>query len=678
MDDVGLRTEVAFRAARVEEDGLIRPCRVTRRPVHPGATRRAVEAVHYNRALGEVSAPRLAMQLFYKRFGVITGFLLLLGLLVVNALVTQRQLSAMIEHQTRVEITQQVLLAVNQTQSLVEDAETGELGYLYTTNPQYLRPYTQAFDQLGPQLDLLGKMTANHPVEAAEVVQLRSLVESKLGDLASTLLLYQSGYPEAARQVVLAGHDHLLSIEIDNLIGQILLQETSLESAREESARRSVRRAYISIDLATLIAILGLFFLAHYIFKTMALRDLYAHQLQEREEWFRTTLTSMGDAVIATDDRGRVTFVNSMAERLIGLASSQVLGRAIAEVFPIFHEATGKPMESPFRKVMEQGFLTGMASHAMLEHSDGSRIAIDQSAAPIRDALGRLVGMVIVFRDATQERKSQEVLRKTEKLAAAARLAATVSHEINNPLEAIGNLIYIAKTTENLPESAVAHLSMAEEELIRVSHITRQTLGFYRESKMPERVDLPTLVESVLSIYSNKFRTKHIHVEREFQPCSPIYALSGELNQAIANLVSNAADAVSNGGAIRVAIDCQRGSEEDAVRVIIQDNGPGIAPEHRDRIFEPFFTTKKDVGTGLGLWVTKEIIERHGGRVEVHCTGADGAGGEASTTFTITLPVRPDAESLAPENGEPDDGSPDDENPENGSPESGSPDNLAS
>ncbi len=586
------------------------------------------------------------MQLFYKRFGVITGFLLLLGLLVVNALITQRQLSATIEHQTRVEDTQQVLLAVNQTQSLLEDAETGELGYLYTTNPQYLKPYMQAVRELGPQFDLLSKMTIRHPQVTEQVAQLRSLVAAKLDDLASTILLYQSGYSAEARQMIVSGHAHLLSVEINNLIGQILLQETSLETERAESANRSVRRAYLSIDLATLIAILGLCFLAYSIFKTMALRDLYAHQLQEREEWFRTTLTSMGDAVVATDKRGRVTFVNSMAERLMGLSSNQAIGRAIAEVFPLFHETTGMPMENPFRKVMEQNFVVGIPGHALLEHKDGSRIPIDESAAPIRDAQGGLVGMVIVFRDATQERKSQEVLRKTEKLAAAARLAATVSHEINNPLEAIGNLVYIAKTTENVPESAVAHLAMAEEELIRVSHITRQTLGFYRESKMPEKFDLPTLVESVLNIYSNKFRTKHIQVERDLQHCPLFYGLSGELNQAVANLVSNAADAVANGGSIRVGLACRKEGEEEVVCITIQDDGPGIADEHRERIFEPFFTTKKDVGTGLGLWVAKEIIERHGGRLEVASKTAEG---EHGTTFTMTLPVRLEVESLAAE-----------------------------
>ena len=288
---------------------------------------------------------------------------------------------------------------------------------------------------------------------------------------------------------------------------------------------------------------------------------------------------------------------------------------------------------------MEHGKIIGLANHTVLLNTDGTYIPIEDSAAPIRDTRGKIVGVVMVFRDATHERKSQEVLRKTEKLAAAARLAATVAHEINNPLEAIGNLIYIAKITEGIPESAIAHLSVAEEELARVSHITRQTLGFYRESKQPNEIDLPTLVESVLNIYSNKFRTKNITIVRDFHDCPPIQGLSGELNQAVANLISNAADAVPQGGTICVRINCHEDDLSNAVEVIIEDDGPGIASEYRDRIFEPFFTTKKDVGTGLGLWVTKEIIERHSGTIAVRSVnGANPSG----TAFSITLPLRSD------------------------------------
>jgi signal transduction histidine kinase len=277
----------------------------------------------------------------------------------------------------------------------------------------------------------------------------------------------------------------------------------------------------------------------------------------------------------------------------------------------------------------------GLANHTVLRNANGKLIPIEDSAAPIRDADHKLIGVVLVFRDATFERKSQEVLRKTEKLAAAARLAATVAHEINNPLEAIGNLIYITKGMPGLPPEAAEQLALAEHEIERISHITRQTLGFYRESNVPGRVEISTLVDSVLNIYSNKFKTKNITVQREFGDCPPIRGLAGELKQAISNLVSNAADAVGNDGTIRVKLECVETSDGQLVQVLIEDDGPGIGAEHRDRIFEPFFTTKKDVGTGLGLWVTKEIIDRHGGSIEVRSREDKGSSG---AVFNVLLP----------------------------------------
>ena len=590
------------------------------------------------------------MQLIYKRFGVITGFVLLLILLIANALITRRQLVVQVQNQSRVEHIQQVLIALNQTQSLVKDAETGQRGYLYTGEPKYLDPYNQALAQLDPQLRVLQQMFKN-PTRLAEVAQLRTLTQAKLTELAETIRLYNSGDPDAARALVLSDRGRLIMVQIDNLIGKIQLEETSLESTRSEDMRRSIRDTYISIYLASLVAAAGLFFLAYFITKAMAMRDIYARQLEEREEWFRSTLTGLGDAVIATDGKGHVTFLNSMAEKLMGTTLSVTRGKYIENVFPIFNETTLKPVDNPVKKVMEHGAIIGLANHTVLLNTNGTYIPIEDSAAPIRDGRGRIVGVVMVFRDATTERKSQEVLRKTEKLAAAARLAATVAHEINNPLEAIGNLIYISKGTEGLPESAFTNLSLAEEELSRVSHITRQTLGFYRESKLPNEVDLPTLVESVLNIYSNKFRTKNITLLRDFHDCPPIQALAGELKQAVANLISNAADAVPHAGTICVRINCHEDATTHIVKIIVEDDGPGIAPEHRDHIFEPFFTTKKDVGTGLGLWVTKEIIERHSGTVEVRSMNGTGPSG---TAFSITLPVRPDFQDIlvqAPKNG---------------------------
>jgi len=579
------------------------------------------------------------MQLVYKRFGVITGFVLLLILLIANALITRRQLADLVSHQADVEHTQQVLIAVHQTQSLIEDAETGQRGYLYTGEPKYLDPYNLAIAQLDPQLHLLQQLASGDPSQQAQVLQLRSLTQAKLAELAYTIRLSQSGYPDAARNEVLSDRGRLIMNQIRDLITKIELRESALATTRTAAARRSIRDTVISIYLASLVAAAGLFFLAYYITKAMAMRDVYARQLEEREEWFRSTLTGLGDAVIATDARGNVTFLNSMAEKLMGTPLSAARGQYIENVFPIFNETTLNPVDNPVKKVMEHGLVIGLANHTVLKNTDGTYIPIEDSAAPIRDGRGKIVGVVMVFRDATTERKSQEVLRKTEKLAAAARLAATVAHEINNPLEAIGNLIYLSKATEGIPASAFTNLTLAEEELSRVSHITRQTLGFYRESKQPNEVDLPTLVESVLNIYSNKLRTKNINLVRDIHDCPPIQALAGELKQAVANLVSNAADAVPHGGTICVRIHCHEDATSHIVKIIVEDDGPGIAPEHRDHIFEPFFTTKKDVGTGLGLWVTKEIIERHSGTVEVRSMNGTGPSG---TAFSITLPVRPD------------------------------------
>jgi PAS domain S-box-containing protein len=581
------------------------------------------------------------MQLIYKRFGVITGFVLLLILLIANALITKRQLADLVSHQADVEHTQQVLIAINQTQSLIAEAETGQRGYLYTGEPRYLAPYNLALTQIDPQLHLLQQLTSD-PTEQAQVLQLRSLIQAKLAELSNTILLSQSGYPDAARNEVLSDRGRLIMVQIRDLIAKIELRESALASTRTIAARRSIRDTVLSIYLASLVAAAGLFFLAYYITKAMALREIYARQLEEREEWFRSTLTGLGDAVIATDGSGHVTFLNSMAEKLMGTTLSLVRGKYIEDVFPIFNETTLNPVDNPVKKVMENGLVIGLANHTVLKNTDGTYIPIEDSAAPIRDGRSKIVGVVMVFRDATQDRKSQEVLRKTEKLAAAARLAATVAHEINNPLEAIGNLIYITKLTDGLPEEAFTHLSLAEDELSRVSHITRQTLGFYRESKQPDEVDLPTLVESVLNIYSNKFRTKNITIVRDFHDCPPIQGLSGELKQAVANLVSNAADAVPHTGTICVRIDCHEDAESKVVKVIVEDDGPGIAPEHRDHIFEPFFTTKKDVGTGLGLWVTKEIIERHSGTIEVRSINDTAPAG---TAFSITLPVRSDLQT---------------------------------
>ena len=349
----------------------------------------------------------------------------------------------------------------------------------------------------------------------------------------------------------------------------------------------------------------------------MNLRERHGREIRSREEWFRVTLRSIGDAVIATDRDGRVSFMNPVAEALIGLSTREAAGKNILDVFPIFHESTMAAVDNPVSRVIAERRAMGLANHTVLKRKDGVLTPIDDSAAPIWDDAGELVGVVLVFRDITNDRKTERVLRNTEKLSAAARLSATVAHEINNPLEAAVNLVYLVKTDPTLPPDASEQLAQAENELERVAHITRQTLGFFRDKNAPGEVDLESMIESVLRIYSNKLMSKRITVHRQFSPCPPIHAVESEIKQVVSNLISNAADAVRTGGNITLRLKCAEDDEKITVHMIVEDDGPGIVEEHRERIFEPFFTTKQDVGTGLGLWVSREIIERHGGTIEL-------------------------------------------------------------
>jgi len=576
------------------------------------------------------------MQTIHKRFSVVTGFVLLVILLLASTWVIRRQLGLQAENEDWVVHTQQVMLELTQTESLIKDAETGQRGFLYTENPQYLLPYDAAREQVGPHLDDLARLTQDSPQQQARVQQLRTLTEQKLNELGQTIALYQAGKPQDARALVLSNQGLYLMRGIRRVTNEMQTHETELEAARSSKYQKSLRVTVACLYLGTFAAVLGLGLLAFHILREIRLRERQSKVLAEREEWFRTTLTSLGDAVIATDGQGRVTFLNRIAEEMMGTTLAEAEHQMIESVFPIFNESTLQPVENPVKKVMECGRVVGLANHTVLRRRDGTYVAIEDSAAPLRDAKGDLAGVVLVFRDATYERRAQELMRKTEKLNAAARLSATVAHEINNPLEAIGNLIYLTKSIDGIPPAAAEHLAMAEQEVERISHITRQTLGFYRESKSPHEIEIEPLVESVLRIYDNKLASKNITVQREFGVCPPLTGLAGELTQAVANLVSNAADAAPEGGTIIVRINCTEQANRSLIQVTVEDDGHGIAPEHQEKIFEPFFTTKADVGTGLGLWVTKEIVDRHGGTIHVSSKQDSGKRG---TVFRISLPV---------------------------------------
>lgn len=557
------------------------------------------------------------MQTGFKKFSVVEGFGLILAMLVVNAAITKRRLNEQVATGLWVVHTHQVELKLSETLALLTDAETGQRGYLYTGEDRYLAPYQLAVQQIQLEFDGLARLTMDNPRQQAAIAELRLLAQKKLDELARTIALHRSGKLDQARKLVLSDSGLRTMDRVRALIATMREEEDRLELERESSYRSSVRQTSASIYVMTALAALGLVLLAYFILREINLRERYTRDVHAREEWFRVTLTSIGDAVVATDRDARVTFMNPIAEKLIGLSTSEAKGKNILDVFPICHESTMVPVDNPVARVIAEGRAMGLANHTVLKRTDGVLTPIDDSAAPIRDDNGELVGVVLVFRDITNDRKTERVLRNTEKLNAAARLSATVAHEVNNPLEAAVNLIYLVRMNPALPADVAQRLRQAEHELERVAHITRQTLGFFRDNNAPADVNLEVIIDSVLRIYENKLMSKGISVRRQFGECPPIRAVESEIKQVVSNLISNAADAVKMGGTITIRLKCTEEAGKTAVHVVVEDNGPGVAEEHKDRIFEPFFTTKQDVGTGLGLWVSREIIERHGGTIEL-------------------------------------------------------------
>jgi PAS domain S-box-containing protein len=353
---------------------------------------------------------------------------------------------------------------------------------------------------------------------------------------------------------------------------------------------------------------------------------------------------SSDDAIISKSLDSRVTSWNSSAERIFGYTASEMIGRSITVIIP-------QELRSE-----EDLILAKITNGERIEHYEsvrvtksGQRLDVSLTISPIRDDNGRIIGAAKIARDITSRKKVEEALRTTEKIASVGRLAATVAHEINNPLEAVMNLVYLAKDQVKAGSQAHDYLALAEEELGRVSHLAKQTLGFYREEKGAAPLRVAHQIHQLLSFMATKCKNKGVDVRVEACTDLELMAVPGEFRQLLTNLLSNSIDAVSPGGTIlirAVATGNQNASGQRGIRLTIADSGTGIAVEHRSRLFEPFFTTKKDVGTGLGLWVSKGIVDRHGGRIRIKTSTRTGKSGTVVSVFLPETPLPPPARRL--------------------------------
>jgi PAS domain S-box-containing protein len=341
-------------------------------------------------------------------------------------------------------------------------------------------------------------------------------------------------------------------------------------------------------------------------------------------------IASSDDAIISKDLNGIICSWNEGARRIFGYQAEDMIGQPILRLIP------------PELHYEENFILAKIRSGERLDHfettrirKNGQRFPVSVTISPIKDDSGTIVGASKIARDVSDRKKVERLAIEAEKIATTGRMAAAIAHEINNPLASVLNLIFLARQDGTPTEDVRTYLATAESELERVSHIARQTLGYYRDTGTPSEIYVHNLAEDVLSVYRNRLLAQNIAVETNFTDRSRIGVHSGEIVQVFSNVIANAIDAMPAGGTLSISTTQTRKAEKDGLQIVVSDTGQGIRSEHLARVFEPFFTTKGTLGTGIGLWVARQIVEGHGGQISISSSTGPG---DSGTAVAIHLP----------------------------------------
>lgn len=361
----------------------------------------------------------------------------------------------------------------------------------------------------------------------------------------------------------------------------------------------------------------------------LARHERAAAEARKSEDFSRRILESSPDCIKILDTAGHFIYLNPRGLHLLGLKSVQDLaGRSWVEAWDLADRARAAEAL--------QTALDGGIGHFEGPLTFDDRVTWwDVKITPMHDAHGNVDRLVAVSRETTELKLAHAALMQSERFAVAGRLAATVAHEINNPLEAITNFVYLARTTKGIPSSVRQFLTIADQEIARVATIAQQTLGFYRDTTQPGAISLADVTRSVVAVYERKLDYKLITLTTRLDDTATVVGRKGDLKQVLSNLITNAIDATPARGRILIHLRRCHHPRTGALgaRLSVADTGSGMSPEVCAKAFGAFFTTKAETGTGIGLWVTRNLVERDGGYIR--CRSRKGEG----TVMSLFLPL---------------------------------------
>ncbi len=572
---------------------------------------------------------------------------LLVGALLVDAALTVHNIRGVSVSVQWVSHTHEVQGKLEEVLSTLKDAETGQRGYLLTGEVPYLEPYEQAVARLQTQITQLGQLTIDNPSQTAHVLKLEQLANTRMAILRRGIDAFRAERERAralaaARQAVMSADGKDVMDLIRDEVRGMQEAERVLLKRREAVSRASGRTALVS-TIVGLVLGLGLVATVIWLFaRNQAVRQRAADVVHAERERLRTTLTSIGDAVMVTDTRGRVTLMNPVAQRLTGWGEDAV-DHPLEEVFRIVNEDTRATVESPVARVIREGTVVGLANHTVLLARDGSELPIDDSGAPIRDARGRIVGVVLVFRDVTERRRAERALQDADRRKD--EFLAMLAHELRNPLAPIRHAAHTlgllgladerVQWVSGVIERQVGLMTRLVDDLLDVSRITSGKVTLQREPVLVAAL-LAQALEGSRPLAENRRQTIEVDAAED---AGSVDGDPVRLAQAVGNLLDNAVKYTEEGGRIRLSAR----AEGDEVVIVVRDTGVGIPPGLLPHVFDLFIQADRSLerrqgGLGIGLTLVRRLVEMHGGSVQATSDGP-GQGSE----FSIRLPRLPGA-----------------------------------